>query len=69
MKSRWWEEKARELQEAADRRDMKAFYTGLRNPMAQNHEDWFNYGILMGPQSYRRRIKSWRDFPTILTSC
>ena len=30
MKSRWWEEKARELQEAADRRDMKAFYTGLR---------------------------------------
>ena len=30
MKSRWWEEKAKELQTAADRRDMKAFYTGLR---------------------------------------
>ena len=30
MKSKWWEEKAKELQSAADKRDMKAFYTGLR---------------------------------------
>jgi hypothetical protein len=29
-KSVWWEKKASELQTAADRRDMKAFYTGLR---------------------------------------
>lgn len=30
MKTRWWEEKAEELLTASDRRDMKAFYTGLR---------------------------------------
>ena len=30
MKIKWWEEKAQELQTAADKRDMKAFYTGLR---------------------------------------
>ena len=35
MKSRWWEEKARELQEATDRRDMKTFYTGLRETYGQ----------------------------------
>jgi hypothetical protein len=30
MKSKWWEEKAEGLQQAADVNDMKAFYTGLR---------------------------------------
>ena len=30
MKSIWWDEKAEELQTAADRRDMKTFFTGLR---------------------------------------
>ena len=29
-KSAWWEEKAEELQRAADKNDMKAFYNGLR---------------------------------------
>lgn len=29
-KSQWWEEKAVELQQAADQNDMKAFYNGLR---------------------------------------
>ena len=29
-KSQWWEEKAEELQRAADKNDMKAFYNGLR---------------------------------------
>ena len=29
-KSVWWEEKAEELQQAADKNDMKAFYNGLR---------------------------------------
>jgi len=30
MKEQWWLNKAVELQQAADRRDMKAFYSGLR---------------------------------------
>lgn len=30
MKERWWAEKAAELQKAADRHDMKAFYDGLK---------------------------------------
>lgn len=30
MKSKWWEEKAERLQQAADVNDMKAFYNGLR---------------------------------------
>ena len=30
MKSKWWEEKAEGLQQAADTNDMKAFYNGLR---------------------------------------
>ena len=30
MKSRWWEEKAEALQQAADRNDMQSFYSGLR---------------------------------------
>lgn len=29
MKSNWWERKALELQEAANKKDMKAFYAGL----------------------------------------
>ena len=29
VKIRWWQEKAKELQTAADKRDMKAIYTGL----------------------------------------
>ena len=30
MKNQWWANKAQDLQQAADRRDMKAFYHGLR---------------------------------------
>ena len=30
MKSKWWDEKAEKLQIAADRKDMKTFFTGLR---------------------------------------
>jgi len=30
MKNEWWAKKAQELQQAADQRDMKAFYHGLR---------------------------------------
>jgi len=30
MKSKWWEEKAIELLMAADRKNMKSFYIGLK---------------------------------------
>lgn len=30
MKSTWWEERAKDLQTAADRKGMKTFYNGLR---------------------------------------
>ena len=35
MKEKWWVDKSRELQEAADRHDMKHFYAGLRTIFGQ----------------------------------
>ena len=35
MKEKWWADKSRELQEAADRHDMKRFYEGLRTVFGQ----------------------------------
>ena len=35
MKDLWWKERAEELQRAADRRDSRTFYKGMREYMVQ----------------------------------
>ena len=38
LKSDWWERKAVELQRAADRKDMKGFYSGLKEILGTHDE-------------------------------
>ena len=71
MKSRWRGEKARELHEAAqaDRRDMKAFYTGLRKTYGPKPRGLVQLWDLTGTTVLQVKDKILEDLFTTLTSC
>ena len=51
MKDQWWKAKSVELQAAADRHDLKAFYQALKNVMDLEKRVPFQYALSTSPCS------------------
>lgn len=69
MKSEWWEKKAFDLQRCADKRDMKAFYSGLKDIYGPQKRCSSKLLALDGEQFYMTRKRSFNDLLAISTNC
>ena len=68
MKAKWWDEKAEELQTAADRRDMKTVFTGLREIYGPKPRGLIQLKAMDGETVCRRKQRSWTDLQITLTN-
>jgi len=64
LKSDWWDRKAVELQKAADRNDMKGFYSGLKEMWGPKKKDHVNLKSTDGIETLsdsKRVVARWSE--------